>query len=551
MPINTPRNLGISDTEKVAIVTKCIKHQKEYLALPINGYDTEYPFWDKILQNLVPDLKAKFANVTCLKNEVKQWCNSRRDKFMNSTLPPPRESLRELDENIDQWNQIWCQRWSRRNWNAFDSTIWKVGEERIIPYIRQELPILLKSMLQERERELATLARLPVLAKDSNIEEYRKYLEDLTDRIPAGGPSSSHIQQTEALLSLVLDLTPGLEKSLLHEMNCAETRANVHKEDETDRHQGDVVQPLRQNNVGPDSRYFGDRGEDIDMMATTYHHDRESPVLGEPTPRSRHRMDTILPSTETLTPATTPNTLAKLHQYEQAHLRNVQSGSGKAGQTAPNQSALKRKATKSWETCTPETNSKRARLGVGQSEPPNSVASTFSFPSVSRLALSMRPRTGPPSDQIAQADTPTAASGVASHDDATPAKPLSQTMLRLNRLAEAMSTPSPQEKFIRPAAPRAIEALRKNTDVTPRAKKKRAAEIDASHGRAINRVNQNPQPTNTPVPSDANNETDTDEDVSFRRFRESTEDFHAMTPSSREKMLYRAVKSMYRKPSKR
>lgn len=471
---------------------------------------------------------------------------------MKDALPPPRESLRELDEAIDQWNRIWCQRGSRKDRIALDSSIWKVGEERIIPYLRQELPIILKSMLAEREKELAALARLPVLTKDSNIEDYRKYVENLRDRMPVGGPSSSHVQQTEALLSLVHDLTPGLEKSLLDEMNRVETWAKAHKKAETVRHQGDVVQTIRQNNDEPDPRYFKDRDEDIDIMATTYHHDRESPILGEPAPRSRHRMDDILPSTETRTPATTPNTLDKLHQYEQAHLRNVQSV--KAGQTARNQPALKRKATESAETCTPETNSKRARIEVGQSEPPNSVASTFSFPSVSRLALSMRSKTRPPLDQNAQEDTPSAASGVetiASHEGATPAKPLSRTMSHLTRSAETMST-SPQEKFIRPAAPRATEALHQNTDVTPRPKKKRAAEAEASHGRAMNRVNQNYQTINTPGPSDAIDEADaTDEEASFRRFRESTEDFHAMTPSSREQMLYRAVKSMYRKPAKR
>lgn len=472
---------------------------------------------------------------------------------MKNALPPPRESLQELDEAIDQWNRIWCQRGSRKDRIALDASIWKVGEERIIPYLRQELPIILKRMLQEREQELANLARLPVLAKGSNIEEYRKYLENLTDRIPTVGPSSFHVQQTEALLSLVHDLTPGLEKSLLQETSRVETRAIAHGNYETDRHQGYIVRTFRQNNDGPDSRNFEDRAEDIDTMATTYHHDRVSPILGEPTPRSHHQMDDILPSTETLTPATTPNTLDKLHQYEQAHLRNVQSV--KAGQTARNQPALKRKTTESLETCTPETNSKRARIEVGQSEPPNSVASTFSFPSVSRLALSMRSKTGPPSDQNAQEDTPSAASGVetiASHEGVTPAKPLSRTMSRLTRSAEAMSTPSPQEKFIRPAAPRATEALHQNTGATPRPKKKRAAEVEASHGRAMNRVNQTYQTINTAGPSDAIDEADaTDEEASFRRFRESTEDFHAMTPSSREQMLYRAVKSMYKKPAKR
>ena len=495
------------------------------------------PFWKTVLEELAPELKSKFKDETNLRSRVLGWIDFRRTSLLKGVTPPLRDGYEELDSAINEWSKIWCQHFAKSHWGFFHTAMQQATEDKIIAYVREELPNILRGMLQEREQELATFTRPPVLAKGSSLEVYQEYVQQLKDGIEARCINGVQVQRTEALVSLVLDHMPGLEKTVLRENKSGDVEG-----DDLDNEESDQATDNDDSPEESDSEESGDHGDtndtddtdnDPDYVVPTNEPDQGSPILGEPITSIRNRLGAALPSIDGATPTTTPRTLNKLQNYEREYERVYRH---EISRSAPEPPSTKRKASESVLNATPCVVAKRARTEDPQNHTPGSVASDFSFPSISKLVLPKKPSDSTASASNTQQDQPLAGGDVSaaiSGGSAVLGNSPVPTQRRLTQLPDPSYTPSPQERDTRPSSE--AQAPRQITFATPHRKKK-----------------TKPPGLSQSKPSKGtkHRHDDSDDDESGdeppRQFRESTADFHAMTPQSRETLLFQAVKAMYR-----
>ncbi|KAH7150191.1 hypothetical protein B0J13DRAFT_285236 [Dactylonectria estremocensis] len=205
--------------EKTCILTLCISFWKEYLNLPEALNCTEEPFWTAILQRIEPASRSKFTGWKHLSSSVYAWCEGRRKTLRECVLPPPRDSHRDFDMAIDGWNEIWAQRFTTITKGYFQASIWTAVETKVLSYVQNELYDWINATLEKRRDAIDTRGRDGLCKRNSTGDEYTKTFGHLHDAIKLGGRKAFEVRESEAVMSLMVNIRPGLEKIIRGHMN--------------------------------------------------------------------------------------------------------------------------------------------------------------------------------------------------------------------------------------------------------------------------------------------------------------------------------------------
>ncbi|KAF5673890.1 hypothetical protein FHETE_3277 [Fusarium heterosporum] len=128
----------------------------------------------------------------------------------------------------------------------FEDRIWPAVEKAFLPFAERKILEWVEKKLQERMKELGSLTRPPLLKADSSPESYLTYVSYLKGRIHATGKKSTSIRETEAVMSMAVDLLPDVKEHLRKDLrgehmgvddneNDAESSGAIHEEGHDER----------------------------------------------------------------------------------------------------------------------------------------------------------------------------------------------------------------------------------------------------------------------------------------------------------------------------
>ncbi|KAF7553315.1 hypothetical protein G7Z17_g3735 [Cylindrodendrum hubeiense] len=203
----------LSMPERTDILNLCVAAEKDYLGLQPVLNHTEEEFWVAILQQIEHTPRNKFTDWKHLRTQVNSWCDQRRKELREGILSPPRDLRHELDTAIDSWNKIWAQRFTTLYKGYFESAIWTLVGNRVLSFVQEELYGWINTVLENRRDELDTQSRPHLLRGNNNRKAYGECLGDLQDKVKSDG---LQIREAEAIMSLLVDIQPGLEK-IIHQ----------------------------------------------------------------------------------------------------------------------------------------------------------------------------------------------------------------------------------------------------------------------------------------------------------------------------------------------
>ncbi|KAM0353194.1 hypothetical protein ACHAP4_008433 [Fusarium culmorum] len=184
----------------------------------------------------------------------------------------------------------------------FESEIWPAVQDKVQSLIEEKVSGQIETMLQEREAELESLTRLPLLRADSSPEVYLAYVQFLQKRLKAMSKNSPMKRKTEAVMSLALDLEPELETRLrehLAQIAAGEGNHEANKDLEVNDREDQEEEEL---------------GIDDEEVVTIPDED-DSDYQDDPDDVDEE--DKILPSIERCTPVTTPAIMVQLQKYQE------------------------------------------------------------------------------------------------------------------------------------------------------------------------------------------------------------------------------------------
>ncbi|KAM0560219.1 hypothetical protein ACHAO7_000116 [Fusarium culmorum] len=192
----------------------------------------------------------------------------------------------------------------------FESEIWPAVQDKVQSLIEEKVSGQIETMLQEREAELESLTRLPLLRADSSPEVYLAYVQFLQKRLKAMSKNSPMKRKTEAVMSLALDLEPGLEtrfREHLAQIAAGEGNHEANKDLEVNDREDQEEEEL---------------GIDDEEVVTIPDED-DSDYQDDPDDVDEE--DNILPSIERCTPVTTPAIMVQLQRYQEKYLASLRS----------------------------------------------------------------------------------------------------------------------------------------------------------------------------------------------------------------------------------
>ena len=115
----------------------------------------------------------------------------------------------------------------------FESFVWPLMKPKIVELGEKEIHKQIKALLDEEMASLRSLTRTPRLKANSTPEEYELYVRFLRERL---AQTPSVVAKSEAVMSMVMNLLPGLKASLsglITETAAEETESEDHMEQES------------------------------------------------------------------------------------------------------------------------------------------------------------------------------------------------------------------------------------------------------------------------------------------------------------------------------
>ncbi|ENH66667.1 hypothetical protein FOC1_g10002174 [Fusarium oxysporum f. sp. cubense race 1] len=175
----------------------------------------------------------------------------------------------------------------------FEVSIWPTVKDDLMEFAESRILRWAEDKLRERLQALESLTRPPLLKANSSPESYQLYLRYLMNRTEAAGKNSNAIRNTEAVMSMVLDLLPGLEKRLRDQL-------------------GHVVDKQEDGSEAGED-------EDVDDFEELYADENKDDTYKGPDEPNRQHRGSVLESIEPRTPIVTPRSMAQLRHYEQTY----------------------------------------------------------------------------------------------------------------------------------------------------------------------------------------------------------------------------------------
>ncbi|KAF4982309.1 hypothetical protein FZEAL_2038 [Fusarium zealandicum] len=494
---------------KVMVMKVCLGFKEEFLKMsPVPLHDQK-PFWNGILQQLQSHdvTRDKFTGESHLRSQVDAWSGPRRINLREAQLPPVSQGQPELDELVDKWNQVFAQRFCNVHRGFVESAMWPLVEERVLSTIQTELHTWIAGSLQERREELERQTRPTFLGSNSTTKNLKNIVISAQDKIQESRHDLWQVLQTEAVVSLVLDLQPGLERDPVAPRHAAvaETERRIASQEPLRNWQEEGIRPSIEGTPGTAPRSTGQP------------QNQENKSRGPQNPQEDNRQTRS-------SPAGGHAASKKRKQAQQAESSpgfvdslSIRSRNAQQGQRPDPMSTPSRPPSK--------------RLRTNESEPagtPNSDSSLSEFPSLTKwLKSGRRSQISGILQQPQLGEQSTSASG-----NSLPTQSEAfNTALQCS--PELGSTPygrGPQSQT--PSGP-----ARKTTKNTPKGGgSKRGRKSSRSHPKSSKIEMQDG--------SHGHQQSQGNTRGSPHRFRESTVDFQAMTPLARDKMLYRKFKEI-------
>lgn len=300
---------------------------------------TEEDFWRAIMQRIEPSSRDKFTDWKHLRTNTNSWCDTRRKELREGALPPPRDVRRELDIAIDGWNKIWVQRFTTLHKGYFETAVWAAVERKVLSFVQEELYDWMNRVLAERRDAIETRSRARLLRENSTREDYSKTFGLLHDKVKSDGRVAFEIRESEAIMSLMVDIQPGLEKII---------RGHT-----------------KHNDINSEAAH----------KSISHLHDNESEV-GLP------RDDEVLPSIESNTPELSPRILQLLQSYKGKYRDALRDDEEKKQEKlqvdeTPDRPSKKRKTNR--EPKPVKSSTPKPRVETQEAQSPESTSSSFSF----------------------------------------------------------------------------------------------------------------------------------------------------------------------------
>ncbi|KAH6995962.1 hypothetical protein BKA56DRAFT_609248 [Ilyonectria sp. MPI-CAGE-AT-0026] len=329
----------LSNLERTRILNICISSQKDYLSLQPVMNHTEEDFWRAIMQRIEPTSRDKFTDWKHLRTNTNSWCDARRKELREGALPPPRDVRRELDMAIDGWNKIWVQRFTTLHKGYFETAVWAAVERKVLSFVQEELYDWINGELAKRRDAIETRSRARLLGENSSREDYSKTFGLFHDKVKSGGRVAFEIRESEAIMSLMVDIQPGLEKIIRGHMK------------HNDNNSAAAHKPIS-------------------------HLDDNESEVGLP------RDDEVLPSIESNTPELSPRILQLLQSYKGKYREALRDNEEKKQEKLPVDETPDRPSKKQKTNREPKpvkSSTPKPRVETQEAQSPESTSSSFSF----------------------------------------------------------------------------------------------------------------------------------------------------------------------------
>ncbi|KAF4460584.1 hypothetical protein FALBO_12640 [Fusarium albosuccineum] len=233
---------------KFRIFEICLELQDVFLETPHEPLDSDEVFWETVCTRLGRDDICFPGGWRELKACVERWCGSRRPGLRRGNVPPTAGPHDRHAELTDEWNRVWAKRFCRYHQGYLESagwalkeapekdlqaltedtqnsllsasaesiveTVWSSVKEEVLSFVESKLQDWAKDMLEKRVNELETLTRAPLFNCQTAPETYERFVKYLLDRHKAWGNNSGQVREIEAVMSLVMELEPGLERRI-------------------------------------------------------------------------------------------------------------------------------------------------------------------------------------------------------------------------------------------------------------------------------------------------------------------------------------------------
>ncbi|KAF5546777.1 hypothetical protein FMEXI_5467 [Fusarium mexicanum] len=556
-----------------------------------------------------------------VKGCVEKWCEPLRFQAEEAGPAAPGSELGAL---LNNWNILYAKKFCSANQNLLEAAGWKKAAEQsrnsppsdathnpqdshesnspsekvpegldfagsIWPTVKDELMEFAESRilrwaeekLRERMQALESLTRPPLLKANSSPESYRVYLRYLMKRTEAAGKNSTAIRSTEAVMSMALDLLPGLEERLRDQLEDTIDKQEEHhgagiKHDQTNAtdhdaandesesahensedvdhgidHKVQEAQEESDNDEEAQTRLEYDSGEDEDRSESFdgfddfeefYADESNDDTYEDPDEPDRQYRGSVIDSIEPRTPIVTPRVMRQLRRYEQRYRDKII--------TAKLETETATAVLRSVDKEEQEVNSRKRKAS-------DSVERALAIRSKSmeqKLAVVGTPTPAGRKRQKFTRSNYSPASTACSSEFPSLEDIFSSSIGRASSATTQPPPPSPSP------ATRASKIKKNERKDRSRAQSKASTELGdtprdaATPPKSEEMTGVSPGLFVTPdsVGRQANTPFAFKRSVSRRpapdeRFREETAEFQAMTPSAREAMLYTALRDMRRR----
>ncbi|KAF5007564.1 hypothetical protein FDECE_6110 [Fusarium decemcellulare] len=239
---------SVSRGSKFRIFEICLELQDRFLETPHEPLDSDEIFWETVCTRLGREDISFPGGWRELKACVERWCVSRRPGLRKGNVPRAPGPHNRQAELVDEWNRVWAKRFCLYHQGYLESagwalkgvpekdpqgltedtqnstfpasaesimeTVWPSVKEEVLSFVESKLQDWAKDILENRVNELETLTRAPLFNCQTAPETYERFVKYLLNRHKAWGNNSGQVREIEAVMSLVMELEPGLERRI-------------------------------------------------------------------------------------------------------------------------------------------------------------------------------------------------------------------------------------------------------------------------------------------------------------------------------------------------
>ena len=200
---------------KIKTLETCLSLKDRYFAMPPAVQTDQEPFWARVRDFLERRsiTRGKFKDWQAVQRAVESWCQPRRSSMREERLPAVSQSHLELDELVDEWNLVFAQRFCKIHMGYFSNAIWpQFVEAKLTEMVESNLNARIADILTKRYEALQGPNPSTLLPSNSSLTDCGNTLKAIQST--AAQTNEDQVRKSEAVMSMVLELQPGLRTAL-------------------------------------------------------------------------------------------------------------------------------------------------------------------------------------------------------------------------------------------------------------------------------------------------------------------------------------------------